>query len=194
MDWNNGRPSNGLVNQEMSDTGIEEGSLHWYMHLTAGETVSKEITLAGNAGPESVNIFKLTGTVEIISIHGFITDATTLANLTGAHLELWDSTAAIDLTKNDGVLSGMGVGTLLAKNATASTTIAIADNSVGAFTEGATVTRAYADFFLTQKAGADTYVRFTYATTDAPIDAKIYWHAQYRPEEHNDVQGTLVAV
>ena len=181
-------------NFAMPATGIQDDSIHDYFHKGIGESVVKEITLAGNAGAESVNIFQLTGSVDILSIYAFISDATTLANLTGGHLELWDSTAAVDITKNDGVLSGMGVGTLLVKNAAASTTIGIANNAVGALTEGASLSKAFAPFFITQKTGANTYVRWTYTTSDAPIVAKLEWHCRYRPEDHGVVTGTLTAV
>ena len=180
-------------NQAMSSVGIQDDSIHDYFHSSVGEGVTKTITLSGT-GATSLNIFPLTGTVEVVSIHGFITAAATLTNLTGGHLELWDSTAAVDLTKNDGALSGMGVGTLLVKNALAASTIGIADNVAGALTEGASLSKAFAPFFITQKTGANTYIRWTYTTTDSPIAGTIFWHVKYRPENHGVVTGTLVAV
>jgi hypothetical protein len=181
-------------NQTLSDDGIQEDSNHDYWHQSVGESLSNEITLAASGGSESLNIAQLTGTVEIVSIHGFISDATTLANLTGGSLQLWDSTAAVQITKNDGVLSGMAVGTLLVKNAAATDTISIANNATGVVTEAATLSKAFEPFFITQKTGANTYIRWTYTTSDTPIDAKIFWHIRYRPESHGAVTGTLVAV
>jgi hypothetical protein len=181
-------------NFSMPSTNIGVDSIHDYFHASVGEPVTTEITLAASGGAESINMFQLTGTVEVVSIHGFVSEATTLANLTGGSLQLWDSTAAIQITKNDGVLSGMGVGTLLVKNAVAANTIAIADNAVGALTEGASLAKAFAPFFITQKLGADTYIRWTYTTSDTPIDAKIFWHIKFRPEAHGAIIGTLVAV
>lgn len=182
-------------NQAMSSSGIQDDSVHDYFHQGVGESATKEITLAADAGSESVNIFQLTGTVEIVGIHGFITDATTLTNLTGASLQLYDSAAAVQITKNDGVLSGLGVGTLIVKNAAATVTMAVASNAAGAVTESSTIpAQAFAPFFITQKTGANTYVRFTYTTTDSPIDAKIFWHVRYKPESHGVVTGTLTAV
>jgi hypothetical protein len=90
----------------------------------------------------------------------------------------------------------MGVGTLIAKNAAATVTMAIANNAAGALTEGASLSKAFAPFFITQKTGANTYVRMTYTTTDSPIAGSMLIHARFRPEEHTlaGAQGTLVAV
>jgi hypothetical protein len=87
-----------LGNSSMPGTGIQDDSIHSYFHASVGEGVSKVITLGGT-GATSLNIFQLTGTVEVLSLHGFITAAATLTNMTGVHFELWDSTAAVDLTK-----------------------------------------------------------------------------------------------
>jgi hypothetical protein len=193
----NGLPidTGGLLadNQALPTTGVTLLSVHDYLRDSTGWIAEKEITLAGNAGPESVNIYQLTGSVEIASIYGTISEVTTLANLTGGHLELWDGTAAVDITKNDGVLSGMAIGTILAKNAAASVTIGINDNSAGALLEGS-LAKAYAPFFITQKTGVATYIRWTYTTTDAPIAAKIVWGCRYRPRAYDGVLGTLTAV
>ena len=108
---------------------------------------------------------------------------------------MYDSTAAVDITDNDGTLSGMAVGTMLIKNAAKSETIGIADNAAGVVVEGASLTKAYSTFVVSQKTGgANTYVRFTYTTSDAPIAAQIEWHCRYRPEEYGGVMGTLTAV
>lgn len=181
-------------NQALSDTGVVSGSVHDYFHDSTGESVTKEITLSADATTASENIFQLTGSVEIVSIYGCITDATTLTNCTAAQLQLWDSTAAVQITKNDGVLSGLGVGSIMLKNAAATVTMAIADNAAGAVTEGSSLSKAYAPFFVTQKTGANTYIRFTYTTTDSPINAKIAWTVRYRPKACDGTLGTLVAV
>lgn len=181
-------------NQALPTDGITLLSVHDYLRDSTGWTASKEITLAGNAGPESVNIFQITGSCEIVSIYAAISEVTTLANLTAGHLELWDGSAAVDITLNDGVLSGMGVGTILSKNGLVTDTIGISDNSVGAVMEASTPAKAYVPFFVTQKTGVATYIRWTYTTTDAPIAAKMIWGCRYRPRAYDGVLGTLAAV
>lgn len=184
-------------NAALPDTGVQDDSIHDYFHQGIGESVAKEITLSADGATASVNIFQLTGSVEIISAIGFVTDATTLVNCTGASLQLYDGTNTVQLTKNDGVLSGYGVGTMITKNAAATVTMAVADNSQCRLTEPSGIAAfAFYPFFVTQKLSTATYVRFTYTTTDSPISAKILWNIRYRPETltTSGTNGTLVAV
>lgn len=190
----NGKTDRLTGNGAMPSSGIEGDSIHDYFHKGIGESVNKVITLAASGGSESVNIFQLTNTVRIVSIHGFVETATTFTNCTAAQFDLWDSTAAVALTKNDGVLSGMAVGTFFAKNAAATVTMAVANNATGVLTEGASLSKAFAPFFITQKTGANTYVRFTYTTSDAPIAATLGIHCRFIPESWNGTRGTLTAV
>jgi len=114
-------PSTGAIeralNNSLQDSDIETDSIHDYNHRTIGETVSKVITLTANGGSESLDCFTVTGCVEILKLYGQITTADTLTNLTGAYFNMWDGTLATAITKNDGVLSGMAIGTTFLKNA-----------------------------------------------------------------------------
>jgi len=181
------------LNEAMPSSPVVD-SVHHYLEHGEGETVTKTITLSASGATASENIFQLTGTVEIVGLHGGIVDATTLTNLTAGHFELYDSAAAVDLTKNDGVLSGMAVGTFIMKNAVASVTMGIANNVAGALTEGATGVKSFQSFFVTQKTGANTYIRFTYTTSDAPINAQIFIEARYKSHNNGTVDGTITAV
>jgi len=156
-----------------------------------GLLASKVITLSANNTTASVNIFQLTGSVKIKKLFAFITTKTTLANLTVGSFDLYDSTAVVQLTKADGVLSGCAIGTLVAKIDDNAVTWGINNNVTGCVMENA----AYQDLFsmctVTQKTAANTYVRFTYTTTDAPIAATMTVYCEYIPLEPN---STLVAV
>jgi hypothetical protein len=172
-------------------TGTPEAdSVHDYLERASGEPLSKTITLNANNTTANVNVFQLTGSVEIFKIWGKIATKTTLANCTDVHFDLYDSTAAVALTKSTtGVLSAMAVGTIFVKNAPAATVITVADNVAGALTEPA-ANKAFYPFIVTQKTGANTYIRFNYTTTDAPANATATIYVEYRPMG----VGTLVAV
>jgi len=178
------------LNKSMT-TGAEVDSVHHYLERTIGEPTTKTITLSANNTTASENIFQITGSVQIYRIYGEITDATTLANLTAASFDLYDSTAAVQMTAAGGVLSGMGVGTNFFKSGLAANNFDINNNAAGAITEQ---TYEGSDVFsrciVTQKTGANTYIRFTYTTTDTPINAQIKFYVEYFGL---DGSGTLVA-
>ena len=183
-----------LGNSAMPTTGIQDDSVHDYFHKGIGESISKTITLGASGTTASVNVFQLTGTVEIVSLHGYIKTATTLTNCTASSFDLYDGTNTVQITKTDGVLSGFAVGTFFLKNAALGVTMAVADNSQARLTEGASLSKSFAPFFITQKTATGTYVRFTYTTSDAPIAATLLIHARFRDEAHTGLVGTLVAV
>jgi len=165
-------------------------SVHDHLERAGGHIISNEITLSANAGAGTNNIFQVTKTVKVFRLFAFITDATVLANLTAGQFTLWDGAADDAITKNDGVLSGMAVDTFMAKNALKTVTMAIANNVNGAVTEQAADKKAFQSFFATQKTGQNTYIRWKYTTTDAPINAKLLVLAEYKGLNG----GTLVAV
>jgi hypothetical protein len=141
----------------------------------AGTLVSKVITLNANAAPQSLNCFAVTGSVQVLRLYGQITTATTLANCTAAQFDLYDGAATTAITKNDGVLSGMAVGTTFFKGAVNTTTMAVLSNATGAFSD-----LSFYPFIVEKKTGQNTFIRFTYTTTDAPIAATLTIYAEYR--------------
>lgn len=156
-----------------------------------GFHADKTITLSANNTTASENMFQVTDTIEILAIFGLVIDATTLVNLTAGFLEVDDGTAQDDITASGVILSGLATGTFLVKNAVATSVLTLADNVAAVVTESVADKRAYSPFFVTQKAGGvDTFVRFTYTTTDAPINAQIEWHCIWRHVNG----GTLLAV
>jgi hypothetical protein len=76
-----------------------------------GKHVTNTITLNANNTTANVNVFQLTGTTKIISIHGEILTKTTLTNCTNVHFDLWDGTTSVPITKTTGAdMSGYNVG------------------------------------------------------------------------------------
>jgi len=145
-------------------------SVYDHLEQISGSLVSKVITLNVNNGIQTLNCFQLTGTVEILRMYGFVTSQTTFTNCTAVFFELDDSTAQVDITSSGITLSGLANETFFVKDAAKASTLALADNVAGAITEGST-TKIFEQFFLTQKTGANTFIRLSYASTDTPIAA-----------------------
>jgi hypothetical protein len=160
------------------------------MRRSGGLLLSKVITLSALGVPQSLNCFQLTGTVVLKKLFGFVTTATSFATCTAAQFDLYDSAAAVPLTKNDGVLSAMPVGTFFAKAGLATATMAVGNNTNGVVNEAAAAGDFWSECAITQKTGANTFVRFTYTTAVNPIIATLTIFASYVPLG----SGLLVAV
>ena len=139
-----------------------------------GKHVSKTITLNANNTTASVNVFQVTGTTKIISIHGEILTKTTLTNCTKVHFDLYDGTTAVPITKITGAdMSGYNVGAFFIKDADVATALTILNNDQARIKEASTGNRVNTEFVAVQKTATNTYLRFTYSTTDAPINATV---------------------
>jgi hypothetical protein len=171
-------------------SGEQADSVHDYLERTIGEKTNKTITLSANNTTASENIFQITGDIQIYRMWACVTDATTLANCTSASFDLYDSTAAVQITAATGVLSGVPVNTLVAKTGLAANAFVVNSATAGSLIEqtyeGSDV---FSRFIVTQKNSANTYIRFTYTTTDAPINTQLKVYVEY----HSLNGGTLVA-
>ena len=142
--------------------------------------LANTITLSVNNGTQSLNCFEVTGTVRVSRLYAEIIDTTTLTNCTAAFFELDDGVVQSAITLNNGVLSGMVVDTFMAKTATSGVVLSIANSATGVITEPAAGKNAFQRFFATKKRGANTYIRFTYTSTNTPIDAQIRVYVEYK--------------
>ena len=140
--------------------------------------VEKEITLSANNTSAKVNCFTIDNSVCIDHLYGEITDATTLANCTAIHFDVYDGTNTIALTSNGSALSGLAVGSFFSKTAANTEDITVHDNSQVRVTEVADK-KPHQPCIITQKASTNTYIRFGYTTTDAPINAKLKIYCWY---------------
>lgn len=139
-----------------------------------GKHTNKTITLSASATSANVNVFQLTGTVDITGLHGEIVTATTLTNCTSVYFDLWDGTTSVPITKTTGAaLSGFNVGGFFIKDADVASSLTTQNNDQCRIKEAATGARVQAEFIATQKTGTNTYIRFNYTTTDAPIAATV---------------------
>ena len=147
---------------------------------SGGKHVTKTITLNANNTTESVNVFQLTGTTKIITIHGEILTKTTLTNCTKVHFDLWDGTTSVPITKITGAdMNGYNVGAFFIKDADVATALTILNNDQARIKEASTGNRVNTEFVAVQKTATNTYLRFIYSTTDAPIDATVKIDCQW---------------
>jgi hypothetical protein len=141
---------------------------------SGGKHVTKTITLSANNTSASVNVFQLTGSIQILSLHGEVMDSTVLTNLTNAYFDLWDGANSEVLTKVTGcTMSGAGVGSFFLKDADATVSLTFLNNSQVRLSEPITGAKSFSPFLATQKISTNTYLRFNYTTTDAPINAQL---------------------
>lgn len=139
-----------------------------------GKHATKTITLSANNTSASVNVFQVTGTCEVMSLHGEVKVATTFTNCTSVYFDLWDGTTSVPITKTTGcALSGFGVGSFFIKDTDVASALSTLQNNQCRIKEAATGAKVDANLFIVQKISTNTYIRFNYTTTDAPINAQI---------------------
>lgn len=169
-----------------SDDSIEGAVIR-----VGGKHITNTITLNANNTTAYVNVFQVTGTLDIKALHGELVAKTTLTNMTNIHFDLYDGTNSILLTKATGAnMSGFNVGSFIIKNSNASTELTTINNNQARVTEGGTGTKSFQEFLVTQKEATNTYIRFIYSTTDAPINAQVAIHLNYADIDN----GTITAV
>jgi len=145
-----------------------------------GKHATKTITLSANNTTASVNVFQVTGTTKIVDFHGEILTKTTLTNCTSVYFDLWDGTTSVPITKTTGAaMSGYNVGAFFIKDADVATALTILNNDQGRIKEAATGARVNTEFLAVQKTSTNTYIRFNYTTTDAPIAATVKVDCQW---------------
>jgi len=180
----------GFLKQIFTGSGSDntaEGSLI----RTGGKHVTKTITLSANNTSASVNVFQLTGATQILSIHGEVLVATTLTNLTNAYFDLWDGTNSVVLTRVTGcTMSGAGVGSFFLKDADVSVALTFLNNSQVRISEPVTGAKSFSPFLAIQKISTNTYLRFNYTTTNAPINAQLKVDVSWADID----SGTFIAV
>lgn len=137
-------------------------------------------TLSASATTENLNLFKLTGNVKIKKIYGVLEEKTTLTNMTDCGFGLYDGSAEVAITKLTTLaMSTAVVGAIVAKTAPNTAIATFLPATVGGVIEGASLSKVDYEFIITKKNGANTYIRFNYTTTDAPIDAKMRFYVEY---------------
>jgi hypothetical protein len=168
-------------------TGAAADSMHDYAERSSGEPTFKSITLTANNTTASVPIFTLTGNIKLIRLYATVTTVLS-SNITACSFDLYDTNAAVQLTKNDGVLSNHPVGSWVGKIAANTVTFAKASSAACAVTESANP-QFYHAAELCARAGAATTIRLTY-TCNNQSSGVLLVGAEWRAING----GTLVAV
>lgn len=158
---------------------------------SGGKRATKTITLNANNTSASVNVFIITGAVKCLSLHGAITVKTTLTNCTAVYFDLWDGTTSVPITKTTGAaMSGYNVGAFFIKDTDVATALTIMNNDQGRMNEAVVGGKENAPFIALAKTATNTYIRFNYTTTDAPINAQVKIDCEWQDID----TGTLTAV
>ena len=130
-------------------------------------------------GSVNLNVFKVTGTVRVLKTWAEITEVTTLTNMTDVYADVYDGTNTVDLTKTPGaVLSGAPVGTFFTKDKASTETFTV--NMADEVRVAESTSKTAVPFYVTQKNGADTYIRFNFTTTDNPVSFKMTVWFEYQ--------------
>lgn len=152
----------------------DDNSVADYLQRECGRFIDEEVTISLAAGSHTVNVFQLTGTVWIFDQWAEITEVTTLTNCTNMYSTLYDGTNTVTVTLDGASISGMPVGTCFSKTKDASQTYEVIDASQCRLTvPGASGKKDAYPFVITQKNGANTYLRLHLTTTDNPLSFKM---------------------
>lgn len=142
-----------------------------FLRRESGLLLTKAVTVTGT-GTVTANVLKLTGSVKVYDQWALITEVTTLTNMTDVYADLWDGTNSVKLTKTPGAtLSNAPVGTYFTKDQIATETYTV--NIANQCRMLETKTKQASPFIITQKESTNTYIRFCFTTTDAPINFKM---------------------
>lgn len=156
-----------------------------------GKHVSKIITLNANNTSASINVFQVTGYNKSFDIHGEVHAVTLMSNCTNCYFDLWDGTTSVPITKTTGAtLSNFAVGSGFIKDAAVTSFLTVINNNQCAMNEAAVGVKEGAPFTVMQKLSTNTYIRFNYTTTNAPINAQLNIHITFADID----SGTIVAV
>lgn len=156
---------------ETVQSGETFGSYGSGIMKTGGRFYSKQINLNASATTQSVNAIQVQGKIHGIRLYASIKSATVLTNLTAASFDIFDGVTTIQLTAPTGVLSGFAANSFLIKNALNTSPFAALNAANCGLIEIANIDAQ--EFYVIAKNGSNTYIRFTYTTTDAPINVQL---------------------
>lgn len=136
-------------------------------------------SVGGGAGTD--NIFQITGSVDILFIFGEV--ATQMhADVDNLYLELDDGTNQVDITAQTagGVdTNSAEVGSLFIKSLTSGSNMALLQANQVRLNEDSSGKKGGAPFIITQKNGANTFIRVGWTGTGNT--GIIHWHILYEP-------------
>jgi hypothetical protein len=132
------------------------------------------------AGTYALPAALVTGCVLVTNQYGFITEVTTLTNMTGVYTDAYDGTVAVPLNDTGGInLSGASVGSFLSTTGgpAEDATLLDADQVRVLFPDRKSPGNP---FTINSKYGITTQLRLHFTTTDDPVDFKLFMNFEYQ--------------
>lgn len=158
--------------------------------LSKRRVVTKEITLSGNNATVVTQIFKVTGSVHVTKLYGVVTQVLG-SNHTAGFWKLNDGTVTVNLTTSGATLSSFDIDSLIFKNNLAGIAANTLQTNQARLSEPAVrETIFFSPFLLGQKVAVDTFVEYSYTTTNTPTSGKIKFYIEYEPVSDD---GAIVA-
>lgn len=150
------------------------------LHRSAGAIVTKNLLVnPGGAAAQTYNIFKVTGTVEVVSLYGIFIDVTNVVTVTVVSYDLNDAVNTVVLTAAAGVnCSTAALGSLVGKTGLAAVAATFLNASQIRMNELALSTQ-FQGFIVTAKSAVATnYIRFK-VTTDVNTNCRLLFYANW---------------
>lgn len=139
-------------------------------------TVTKTLTAQGGGAGKVIDLFTVTGTVEVTAIYGECTEATNATTLTNLLLHLFPAGGSgVDITATGTNFASIAVGDIIIASTSAATATLHLKGTAGNVSGVA--------FFkpqLRKARGLATTIQAEY-TSDAATDVDIKWTIRYRP-------------
>jgi len=159
------------------DLGFPSSAFTWRRIRT--KFVSTHVSAAGVA--ESTNLFRISGAVKVYNLYGKFVDCTDVSAVTVAHIDLYDDSSKA-ITKATGTdLSGITVGSLIGRNAAATTALYLADAADGIVADGDLGSDFFAAFLAMAQGDTDTFIRFNFTSDGGGYNFKINWEVTWIP-------------
>ena len=137
--------------------------------------------LTANGGAENINLFKVTGAIRILELFGILTDNSTFTNCTLIHFNVNDGANTHQLTAAAGPnMNGFSLGSKVEMENTIANPAVVLNADQGR-TEDGGVGLVISPKSTIAPDGSDTYIRFTYTTTDTPIEAEMFFYVRWIP-------------
>jgi hypothetical protein len=141
-------------------------------------SVEQEVHLQANNETVNANVFKFTGSIEVVAQYAEVTEVTNATNITNVYADIWDGTNSKNLTAAGANFSGLTVGSFFSKLE------AVTEEYVVHIASQNRVTEITADnigqpFLITAKQGVNNYIRFNF-TTNTTLDFKMKVFFKYR--------------
>ena len=143
------------------------------VHRLAGHLTYVDVDINGTSGAASIDLFNITGNIEIKAIWGEFTDVTEVTSITSASFDVDDGAVTAQLTSAAGTaLSGAVVHSSFAKQADDGTALTFNKADQIRVSESSTGPKAFSGAFITCLNATTCQVRLT-VTTDANTNATV---------------------